>query len=85
MRSDSAQTHDILLSADSTIIANKPDNHRSLLDDNHHRHYCHHAHDDIIHCPHHIALPDSEWNPSDSNLQLRNSYQVNKYTIMVYL
>lgn len=80
MRSDSVQTHDILLSTDHSIITNKSDSHSTLLADNHHRHYCHHDHHEgIIRCPHHVALPDSDWIPSTDNvsLNLRNSYQVN--------
>lgn len=75
MRSDSVQTHDLLLNADHSIISTKTDSHSSLLADNHHRHYCHHDHHDgIIRCPHHVALPDSDWNPPDNNMT--NSYQV---------
>lgn len=77
MRSDSVQTHDLLLSGDHSIITNKSDSHSSLLAENHHRHYCHHDHQDgIIRCPHHVALPDSDWNPSP-DVNLGNSYQVN--------
>lgn len=87
MRSDSVQTHDLHLSADHSIITNKSDSHSSLLAENHHRHYCHHDHHDgIIRCPHHVARPDSDWNPSPDNnsLHLRNSYQVNAETQINY-
>lgn len=72
MRSDSVQS-DLLLSANPSILSSKTES-RSH---HHHRHHCHRCSDEIIRCPHHVALPDGEWNQSYSNLQLRNSYQVN--------
>lgn len=83
MRSDSVQS-DLLLSANPSILSSKTESRSSLLTDkhhhhhHHHRHHCHRCSDEIIRCPHHVALPDGEWNQSYSNLQLRNSYQVNK-------
>lgn len=77
MRSDSVQTRDLLLTADSSILTSKPEN-RNHHHHQYHRHYCHRSNDDIIRCPHHVALPDSEWGHTDSNFQLRSSYQVIK-------
>lgn len=60
-------------------------NKNSLLQDkiDHNQHYCHHSHDGGIHCPHHVPLPDCEWNSSNNNtminnnnLRLRSAYQV---------
>lgn len=50
----------------------------------HHRHHCHRCSDEIIRCPHHVALPDGEWNQSYSNLQFRNSYQVSTHGLQSF-
>lgn len=75
MRSDSVQS-DLLLGANTTILSSKPESRNGLLTENHHhhhlhrqRHHCHRCSDEIIRCPHHVALPDGEWSHSYSNLQ----------------
>lgn len=90
MRSDSVQS-DLLLGANTSILSSKPESRNSLLTEkhhhhhlHHHRHHCHRCSDEIIRCPHHVALPDGEWNHSYSNLQSVSSYQIiNKYMIYV--
>lgn len=44
--------------------------------------YVHSA--DAIRCPHHVALPDSEWGP-DRNIHLQTQYQVNTNIVAFYL
>lgn len=75
MRSDSVQS-DLLLGANTTILSSKPESRNGLLTEkhhhhhlHHHRHHCHRCSDEIIRCPHHVALPDGEWSHSYSNLQ----------------
>lgn len=80
MRSDSVQS-DLLLGANTTILSSKPESRNSLLTEkhhhhhlHHHRHHCHRCSDEIIRCPHHVALPDGEWSHSYSNLQSVSCY-----------
>ncbi|XP_031626046.1 putative protein TPRXL [Contarinia nasturtii] len=75
MRSDSVQS-DLLIGANTSILSSKQENRNSLLTEkhhhhhiHHHRHHCHRCSDEIIRCPHHVALPDGEWSHSYSNLQ----------------
>lgn len=50
---------------------------------NSHLHY-HHPHSEVRRCPHHVALPDSEWGP-DKDMQIRAQYQVLLYSLLSFI
>lgn len=35
-------------------------------------------HNELLRCPHHVPLPESEW-IADRDIQIRNQYQVHAY------
>lgn len=47
-------------------------------------HLYHHVQNDVIRCPHHVALPDSE-RGSDRDLHNRTSFQVSGFFLFYFL
>lgn len=81
IHSDLLQSRDMLIDSDASLASTITKKIKCNGKSSHDLHYSSYSsqqrHCGLKRCPHHVALPDNEWDTVDSRLQLSNSYQVN--------